>query len=69
MNDGTLDRQKTELLIRTKGLRKKWIAEEMKIHPKTLYAYLSGRNSPPAAMIKLLAIVIGVSEQDLKKAS
>lgn len=69
MTDMILDRAKTERLIREKGLRKKWIAEEMKIHPKTFYAYLSGRSQPPASMIKLMAFVIGVPEKDLKSAS
>lgn len=69
MTDGILDARAVNELIRKKGLRKNWVAEQMGIHPQTLYAYLSGRQTPPAAILKLMALVLGVAEDDIKQAS
>lgn len=60
------NRQKLEQVIEEKGVRKKWIAEQMSIHPQTLYSYLNGNKVPSAHMLRLMALVLGVPEDELK---
>lgn len=57
--------EKIERIIEAKGLRKKWIADQMAIHPNTFYAYLKGTRVPSGSIVKLLAVVLGVNEGDI----
>lgn len=58
--------ERLEEIIETRGIRKKWIAEKMAIHPQTLYSYLNGSKVPSTAMLRLMAMVLEVSEDELK---
>lgn len=44
--------------IKTKGIKKKWLADQMNVHPNTLGYFLKGKTMLGAdAFVKLLAIL------------
>lgn len=57
--------EKTRKEISTRGYKTKWIAEQVGIQPETLRRYLKGQGHPSAAVIKLLALTLGMKPEDI----
>lgn len=60
-----LKRERVEAVIREKGLRKKWVAEKMGIHPHSLYAIINGDRTTSRMALKFLADLLGVNEEEI----
>jgi transcriptional regulator with XRE-family HTH domain len=60
------DGEHVKALIRSSGLRRKWIAEKIGVEASTLTQILNGR-SPSLQTAKLLAQVLKCSEEALLK--
>lgn len=56
----TLDREKANRVIRERGLKKRAVADGMKINRATLSRYLNGKANAPESMVKLMSLILGV---------
>jgi transcriptional regulator with XRE-family HTH domain len=63
-----LDAKKVERVIEARGLRKKWVAQQMRVAPTSLSRWLNGDRVASEAMIALLASVLGVPEKEIAAA-
>jgi transcriptional regulator with XRE-family HTH domain len=51
------------------GRKQVWLAEECRISPNYITLILNGARDPSASTVKLIALALGVTEEDLLKAS
>lgn len=65
-----MNRQKIEITIKKRGLKKGWVAEQIKVHPSTLKRFLTGKTMLNGeALIELCRILKLDPESLNKKAS
>jgi ribosome-binding protein aMBF1 (putative translation factor) len=52
--------------IDKRGLKISWIALQLGVKPETVRCYLRGRREPNGPVIKLMAQILGLKEEDLR---
>jgi transcriptional regulator with XRE-family HTH domain len=59
------DHNKARQLLKEQGRKQVWLANELRLSPAYLTLILNGSREPGAGTVKLMSIILGVSEDVL----
>lgn len=60
-----LNRNKAKLVIKAKGIRQKWLAEQLGCAPNSVSAWLNGHKKPSQPIVIAMASILGVKTEDI----